>query len=195
MVPCQIKDVKIGDRVLAQHSDGSISPERIEIIDEYESHFDMLTFLFANGKQVTISDNHCLMVVKKDDTKSDSTDMDKLVVARDAEVGMSIRSIDERLEVSTTEIIDIKRQPVQGAINIIGYHWNVVANDLVISSHVEDDLKVPRMCFTVGRAIYRLLGPESTVYYVRKLEQLFLGKGKEKGKTILSEPEPAHSFK
>ena len=193
--PCQIQDIKRGDKVLAQHSDGSISAERIEIIDEYEANFEMLTFMFSNGKRVTISDNHCLMVVSAEDTLSDSTDMDKLVVAGSAEVGMCIRAVDERLEVSTTEIVSIKRQPVTGAINIIGYHWNVVANDLVISSHVEDDLGIPRWCFSVGRAIYRMLGPDSAVTMIRRYEQFFLGKGKEKGKSILSEPEPAHSLK
>ena len=65
-----MEDLKEGDYVLAQHSDGKIRPELVIIKDSHPEMHAVLKITLSNGEQISVTGNHGMLVYQDGDVAS-----------------------------------------------------------------------------------------------------------------------------
>jgi hypothetical protein len=76
-------------------------------------------------------------------------------------------------QVKQVEITEIFDEVHDLGIDIHGYHMNIIADDMVVSTLVEKTENIPEFAFTAGRAVHRWFGPEYCAKYIKKVEYFF----------------------
>ena len=101
------------------------------------------------------------------------TKREQIVYAHDVKVGMKFRYYhrvsDTENSIELVEVVAIKEDTSNEVYNVAGYHFNVVANNMVVSSHGEDTKNVPELVFSLGKFIHNWAG----VKYSRKYYRAF----------------------
>jgi hypothetical protein len=69
--------------------------------------------------------------------------------------------------IELAEVIGIEAGTSDVVYNVVGYHFNVVANNLIVSSHGEDTKGVPEAVFSLGKLVHNLIGAKAARRYYR----------------------------
>lgn len=171
--------------MLAQHSDGQIRPELVVVKDAHIDESDVLTFILSNGQQISVTGNHGMLVYQDGDLRT-ATSRSQLVYARDVQIGMQFRHVTmtKSAEAKSTAlhsssyfhsielvtVTDIKHGSSASVYNVAGYNFNVVADNIVVSSHGEATKDVPEIVFKAGQFIYDWVGVKASRAYYRAMD-------------------------
>ena len=64
----------------------------------------------------------------------------------------------------------VQEEQSDGVFNVAGYNFNVVANNMVVSSHGEDTKDVPEVIFSIGKLIHNCFGVKASRRYYRAFD-------------------------
>ena len=116
--------------------------------------------------------NHGMLVYNEEDCYS-PTKREQIVYAQDVKVGMKFRYYhrvnDSKDSIELVEVVAIDEDKSYEIYNVVGYHYNIIANNMVVSSHGEDSNSYPELLFSLGRFIYNWVGVKA----YRKCYRLF----------------------
>mgnify|MGYP001430610448 CR=1 FL=1 len=80
------------------------------------------------------------------------------------------RLSDTEYSIELVEVVSIKEETSNEVYNLAGYHFNVIANNMVVSSHGEDTKNVPEVIFSIGKFLYRNIGVKTARKYYRAFD-------------------------
>lgn len=117
--------------------------------------------------------NHGMLVYNEEDCKS-PTKREQLVYAHDVKVGMKFRHYhranDSEDSIELVEVVAIDEDKSNEVYNVVGYHFNIIANNMVVSSHGEDTKNVPELVFSLGKFIHNWVGVKASRKYYRAFD-------------------------
>ena len=155
------------------------------IKDTHEEARDVLKFILSNGDQVSVTGNHGMLVYQDGDCTS-ATKRDQLVYAHQVQVGMKFRTFTRKSvqdlddpktdkgepmgTIRLAEVVKIEKETTEAVYNLVGLNFNVVANNIVVSSIGEDTKGYPDFVFKVGQLIYSWIGTKAARKYYKAFE-------------------------
>ena len=71
--------------------------------------------------------------------------------------------------ISVTKSVGAADEPVY---NVLGYNFNVVANNMIVSSHGEITKDVPEIVYSAGQLIYNWIGAEASKRFYKTMGSL-----------------------
>ena len=77
------------------------------------------------------------------------------------------------LPIELVTVVDIKQGSTSAVYNVLGYNFNVVANNVIVSSHGEVTKNVPELMYKAGQFIYDWVGVQASRGFYRAIEALF----------------------
>ena len=99
---------------------------------------------------------------------------EQIVFAHDVKIGMNFRYChrmnDPEDSTKLIEVIAIEEDISNEVYNLAGYLINIIANNMVVSSHGEDTKNVPELVFSLGKFIYLWTGVETARKYYRAFD-------------------------
>ena len=120
---------------MAQHSDGQIKPEFVVVKDNHEGSKKVIKFLLSNGESISVTDNHGMLVYADNDCVG-ATNREQIIWANKVQINMKFRYFNRsNNQIELVKVVDIKNDISDGVYNVVGVNFNVVANNIVVSSH------------------------------------------------------------
>jgi len=77
---------------------------------------------------------------------------------------------DSEDSIKLIEVVAIDENKAYEVYNVAGYHFNIIANNVVVSSHGEDTKNVPELVFSLGKFIHKWVGVKASRKYYRAFD-------------------------
>jgi len=138
-----------------------------------------MTFHLSGDSKISVTENHAMLVFDDQDKNQKFTHKD-LMLARDVKVGMKFRTFKDG-KVQLSEVEKITMDVSESVYNIVGPHYNILANDVIVSDLGDVTMKYPEYLYTAGQTVYEWIGPtlpRALYRFFDALETKFTSKGR-----------------